>query len=477
MPILHHYHKLLELLGAEVVSIAAEDLQAHGGDKWFASREPEIVITAQCSTDVSVAMKYCAEAKIPVTPRGAGIGYVGGCVPTTGGVVISVAKMKRILEISPEDGVAVVEPGVTTGDLQAAAAALGWFYPPDPASLKECSIGGNVATNAGGPRCVKYGVTRHYVLGLEVVLPEGQILRTGSRCHKNRTGFDLVGLFTGSEGMLGIITEVTLRLIPMPPARQMLSAGFASFGAAAAAVQAIFAAGFLPSALEIADPFTIKAARNYKGADLIPAGEAHLLVELDGRKQAVQADMMDLAELVRSLNPASLSVAETEAGCQAVWNLRREFSYSLRATGLIKLNEDIVVPRSRLVDLVNFCQRLQEDSGLPIASFGHAGDGNIHVNIMVASMADAEQRGRAEAALDRLFRQVLEWGGVVSGEHGIGLAKSKWFAKACGEVSFDLHQRIKNALDPSRMLNPGKFLDPIEAAATLATLKFENKHG
>jgi glycolate oxidase subunit GlcD len=343
--------------------------------------------------------------------------------------------------------------------LQALVTKDGWFYPPDPASLKECSLGGNVATNAGGPRCVKYGVTRHYVLGLEVVLMDGRVLRTGGRCHKNVTGFDLIGLFVGSEGMLGVVTEMTLRLIPHPPCRQMLSCGFASFQAAANAVQKILGSGFLPSALEIADHFTLDAARAYKGESLIPAGEAHLLVELDGQPGAVREDMIALGALVKSLNPTSFSTAETPEECEAIWNLRREFSYSLRATGLIKLNEDIVVPRGRLVDLVEFCEGLQKECGFPIACFGHAGDGNIHVNIMVPDMEDPVTREQAEKALDKLFQQVLAWDGVISGEHGIGLAKKKWFPAATSEVSRSVHHLLRDAFDPQHLLNPGKFLD------------------
>ncbi len=455
-----HLSALRQILSAEQISVAEPVLAEHSTDKWFASARPDIVVFPTTTEQVSAVMRYATAAQIPVTARGAGVGYVGGCVPAHGGIVLSLARMNRVKEISLTDGVAVVEPGVITDDLQTAVAAQGWFYPPDPASLKECSLGGNIATNAGGPRCVKYGVTRHYVLGLEVVLADGQVLRTGGRCHKNVTGFDLIGLFVGSEGMLGIVTEMTLRLIPHPPCRQMLSAGFASFTEAAAAVQTILGSGFLPSALEIADRFTLEAARAYKGAELIPAGSAHLLVELDGHEEAVAADLRKLSALVASLTPTSLTTATTTEACAAIWALRREFSYSLRATGLIKLNEDIVVPRGRLVDLVNFCETLQANCGFPIACFGHAGDGNIHVNIMVPDMTDPAQRARAEEALDQLFSQVLAWDGVISGEHGIGLAKKRWFPQATSIVSRAVHQAVKAAFDPQQLLNPGKFLDP-----------------
>jgi glycolate oxidase len=347
---------------------------------------------------------------------------------------------------------------VITRDLQEAARLVGWEYPPDPASLKECSIGGNIATNAGGPRCLKYGVTRSYVMGLEVVLADGRVLRTGGRLHKNKTGFDLVGLFTGSEGMLGVITEATLRLIPKPPCRAMLAAVFPDFSLAAAAVNGILNSGHLPSALEITDAFTLDAARKRLGADVFPPGDAHLIVEIDGRPRAVEAELEELHGLLGRLGASHIERAPDEVGCERIWQLRREFSYSLRDTGLTKLNEDIVVPRSMLVGLVEFAGKLQKETGIPVACFGHAGDGNIHTNLMVGDYEDPVVRGAADAALDRLFEWVLENGGAITGEHGVGLAKKPWLRQAIGEVSFDAHQAIKRAMDPDGILNPGKFL-------------------
>jgi glycolate oxidase subunit GlcD len=450
--------RLEALLGPDRVSADAAVRSDHAGDRWFASADPDVVTFPRSAAEVSQLLAFCNAERVPVTTRGAGVGYVGGCVPAHGGVVLSTAKMDAVLALSPEDGVAVVGPGVITGVLQAAASDLGWFYPPDPASLHECSIGGNIATNAGGPRCLKYGVTRHYVLGLEAVLADGTVLRPGGRCHKNKTGFDLVGLMVGSEGMLGVVTEATLRLIPEPPARAMLSAGFASFPEAAAAVQHVLGAGFLPSALEISDQFTLAAARDHLGAAQVPPGGAHLLVEVDGQPGSVRGEGESLHQLLTSLGALAVEVATDTAECSRLWGLRREFSYSLRATGLVKLNEDVVVPRSRLVDLVSFAEELQASSGFPVACFGHAGDGNIHVNVMVPDMDDPAQRARADAALDRLFKQVLAWGGVITGEHGVGIAKSRWFADALDPGSLATHRRLKAALDPNLILNPGKFL-------------------
>jgi glycolate oxidase len=450
--------RLISLLGNEKVSTTPGLISTHSTDKWDASHPPDVVVFAESTADVVMLMRFASEHGIPVTTRGAGVGYVGGCVPVSGGIALSMMRMNRILGIYPEDGVAIVQPGVITHELQEAVRKIGWEYPPDPASLKECSIGGNIATNAGGPRCLKYGVTRSYVLGLEVVLADGRVMKTGGRLHKNKTGFDLIGIFTGSEGMLGIVTEATLRLIPKAPARAMLAAIFPEFSMAAAAVQAILNAGHLPSALEITDAFTLAAARKRLGSEVFPPGNAHLIVEVDGRPAAVAAEIEELRPLLESLGASSIDCAPDEASCERIWQLRREFSYALRDTGLTKLNEDIVVPRSKLVALVTFAQKLQLDTGIPIACFGHAGDGNIHTNLMVANYDDPSTREVAERALDQLFTWVIENGGTITGEHGVGLAKKRWLKQAIGEVSLATHHALKNALDPQGILNPGKFL-------------------
>ena len=451
--------QLVELLGADCVTDESAVLAAHSGDKWFAAHEPEVVVFARSTKDVSKLLQFASREEIPVTARGGGFGYVGGCVPARGGIALSLIRMNRIHEISFADAVAIVEPGVITADLKALARAQKLFYPPDPASMKDCTIGGNIATNAGGPRCLKYGVTRNYVIGLEVVLANGEALQTGGRVHKNKTGFDLIGLFVGSEGMLGIVTDITLRLLPLPPARATLSAAFASAAQAAEAVQEIFAAGFLPSSVEVADHFTLEAARRDLGKMIVPPGSAHLLVDLDGQEQSVRSEAAAIRELLEKKKPNALETATGEADCEKLWALRREFSNSLRATGLTKLNQDIVVPRSRLVDLMEFAGTLQAKHGFPIACFGHAGDGNIHVNIMAKDYGNPEIREKVDRALDDLFAQVLAWGGVITGEHGIGLAKKRWWPEATSDIVRGVHQKLKHALDPHGILNPGKFVD------------------
>ena len=449
--------QLRRALAADELHVDDAARAAHAGDKWFASHLPDIVALPKTAEAVAAVLRIAHEHRVPVTPRGAGYGYVGGCVPVRGGIALSVARMNRIQEINPRDFVAVVQPGVVTAKLQAAVEKRGLYYPPDPASRADCSLGGNIATNAGGPRCLKYGVTRDYVLGLQVALADGRLVRLGSRCHKNKTGFDLHRLFVGSEGLLGVVTEATLKLLPLPPSRALLGVGFDTTRAATRSLAAIFKAGFLPCALEIADEFTLAAAYKRTKSEQLAGCRAMLFVELDGQTHSVRSEMDDMEALVAVQKPIFVNHAFGAESVEQLWGLRREFSYSLRDTGLTKLNEDIVVPRGRLEELFRFAARLQKKHGLPIACFGHAGDGNIHVNVMV-DYTQPGSRARADAALDDLFRQVLAWGGVITGEHGIGLAKKAWWPLAANQDVRDLHRVVKRALDPRGILNPGKFV-------------------
>lgn len=428
--------------------------RANSGDAWVASALPDAVAFPCTTAQVSKILAFCHRKRIPVTTRGGGRGYVGGCVPVRGGLVLSTIRMNRILEISKTDGLAVAQPGVITAQLASSVVRKNLFYPPDPASLKESTIGGNIATNAGGPRCLKYGVTRNYVLGLEVVLADGEVVRLGGRTHKNRTGFDLVGLFVGSEGLLGVVTEATLRLLPLPPARSALLAEFSSLPKAAAAVQTILGAGLLPSALEIADPFTLAAAR--QAMPHAPKCESLLIVEFDGQAAAVQADLSLATKLLRP-STSRLTPALGARACEKLWEIRRGFSYALRDTGMVKLNEDVTVPRGRILDLFRVTAGLQKKYRIPISSFGHAGDGNIHVNVMAPAGTRADDP-LMHRILNELFRGVLAMGGVISGEHGIGLAKKPWWRQATSPALRHLHARIKKAVDPCQGLNPGKFL-------------------
>jgi glycolate oxidase len=449
--------RLKRLLPAGELRTGAAFCKPYAADKWFASHPPDAVALPRSTASVSAILRFANQHRIPVTARGAGHGYVGGCVPVQGGLVLSLERLNRIKEINASDFVVVTQPGVRTQTLQNAVERKGLFYPPDPASRSECSIGGNIATNAGGPRCLKYGTTRDYVLGLEVVLADGTIVRLGARTHKNKAGLELARLFVGSEGLLGVVTEATLKLLPLPPFRACLAAGFSSMADAARALRAILAAGFLPCALELADEFTLRAAQKRTGSRRLAGCQGHLIVELDGQSRSVRGEIRDVEQVVRRCRPRFVERALGDTACEQLWQIRREFSYALRDTGLTKLNEDVVVPRGRLEDLFRFTAALQRRLALPIACFGHAGDGNIHTNVMV----DYNQPGareRSEAALDELFGQIVAWGGSITGEHGIGLAKKKWWPLAASPEVQALHRRVKQALDPKGILNPGKFI-------------------
>ena len=471
---------LKRLLPAGEITFDPAILAAHAGDKWFASHLPEAVALPRSTQSVSKLLRFANRHRIPITARGAGHGYVGGCVPARGGIVLSLARLNRITEINPRDFVAVVQAGANTRKIQEAVERRGLFYPPDPASRADTAIGGNIATNAGGPRCLKYGVTRDYVLGLEVVLADGTVLRLGGRTHKNKTGFELHRLFVGSEGLLGVITEATLKLLPLPPDRACLSIGFRSMRQAIRALHAILDTGFLPAALELADAFTVAAAtrrlnkltrQGETGSASSPASslyqssllsrlgkcKAHLIVEIDGQPRSVRGEIRDLQKLVTPHQPVFVQTGLGPAKCEELWQIRREFSYGLRDTGLTKLNEDIVVPRGRLEGLFAFAALLQQRHGLAVACFGHAGDGNIHTNVMVDFTQPGAKR-RSRKALDDLFTQVLAWGGAITGEHGIGLAKRPWWSQAVPKEVRALHHRIKQTLDPHGILNPGKFV-------------------
>lgn len=454
--LIRHLATLKRLLPGEIV-LNRQVLKKYAGDKWFAAHLPDAVALPRRTETVATIMRFANRHGIPVTARGAGHGYVGGCVPLHGGIVLSLERMNRIKEINAGDFVAIVQPGVVTATLQNAVEEQNLYYPPDPASRGESFIGGNIVTNAGGPRCLKYGVTRDYVLGLEVVLADGTIARLGSRTHKNKTGFDLHRLFVGSEGLLGVVTEATLKLLPLPPYRANLAVGFSSMRSAVRSLHAILSAGFLPAALELADSFTLAAAYKRTKSERLRGCRAHLIVELDGQRTSVQNEIRTLQRIIRARKPLFIEAGLGEKQCEAVWKIRREFSYSLRDTGLTKLNQDIVVPRSRLEDLFTFAARLQKKHKLQLACFGHAGDGNIHTNVMVDFTQPGAKR-RSNAALDELFRQVLEWGGSITGEHGIGIAKKRWWPLAVSKEGRGLHRTIKQALDPKGILNPGKFV-------------------
>ena len=448
------------VVGAEHVRADAASLDAYGQDALREGHPPDLVVLPATSGEIAAIARLCNEHLVPLVVRGAGTGYSGGAVPTRGGIVVSMERLNRILEIDEANLLAVVEPNVVTADLQRAVESVGLFYPPDPASLETCSIGGNVAECAGGPRAFKYGTTKRYVLALEAVLPTGEIVKTGSKAVKNVVGYDLTQLLVGSEGTLAIITRITLRLIPKPPARATLLALFGDVHTAVDAVTALIQRRVVPASLELVDADSLNAVRNHLDKDVVPPGTgAVLIVEADGMQSAVDDEIDRVADACREVGATGVTVAANEDDRDRLWNVRRLLSAALMATGLLKINHDVVVPRGRVPDLFEVIQELKEAFGLKIAAFGHAGDGNIHVNLMV-NRSDPQEFARARQAERVLFERVVALEGSISGEHGIGFAKAPYIGIELSPEEIALMKRVKTAFDPNGILNPGKIFPP-----------------
>ena len=413
---------------------------------------PWAVVRPGSSREISELLRLANRERFPIVPRGAGTGMSGGAVPVQGGVVLSVERMNHILEIDEQDFVAVVEPGVITGDLQREVESRGLFYPPDPASRKFCTLGGNVAECAGGLRAVKYGVTKDYVLGLEVVLPTGEIINTGARTVKSVAGYDLTKLMVGSEGTLGVVTRITVKLLPLPETVRTLAAFFSEIPSAAKAASAIIASGVLPRALEFVDQAALRAVEGYLKEDLSHGAAAMLLVEVDGHAECTERDAARIAGIMVQGGASRVDRAGSASEQEQLWKARRSISPALYTIKPKKLNEDIVVPRSRIADSLQEIAAIASRHGLLIVNFGHAGDGNIHTNIMF----DEADLPKAEAAVKEIFAAVLRLGGSITGEHGIGLSKAAYLPMELGPETIAAMKRIKHALDPNNILNPGK---------------------
>jgi glycolate oxidase len=444
------------IVGAEFVRADPAALDAYAADALGQGHPPDLVVIPATTDEVAAIARLCNDARVPLVVRGAGTGYTGGAVPIRGGVLLSMERFTRILEVDQTNLLAVVEPNVITADLQRAVERVGLFYPPDPASLERSALGGNVAECAGGPRAFKYGTTRRYVLALEVVLPTGEILETGSKAVKNVVGYDLTQLLVGSEGTLAIVTKITLRLVPKPPARATLAAVFSDVQAAVDAVTALIARRVVPAAIELIDAESLRVVRDQLGEELAPPGAgAMLIVEADGIQAAVDQEIEHVAQACRGVGAMRVALAADEPERDRLWHARRLISLALRATGLLKINHDVVVPRGRIPELFGIIDELRDAYDLHIAAFGHAGDGNIHVNLMV-DRTDAAARARAEAAERVLFERVVALEGSISGEHGIGFAKAPYLGIELSPEEIALMKRVKAAFDPNGILNPGK---------------------
>ncbi len=448
-------NEIAALIGPEHLLTAPEDCWTYAYDATDQARMPEAVVFPGSAAEISQILRLANEHRFPVTPRGAGSGRSGGAVPIAGGVVLVLTRLNRILEIAPADLVAVVEPGVVLGRFKAAVAAQGLYYPPDPASADFCTIGGNVAECAGGAVAVQYGVTRDYVLGLTVVLPTGEIIEAGSRTMKGVVGYDLTRLFLGSEGTLGVISRIILKLVPRPAARQTLAAGFETLTAAARAVSQILTAGLAPTALEFLDPVTLGCVREMLPFKVPGEAAALLLVAVDGHPHDVEERAAGIARFCEEQGARPVLRARNVSEAEDLWKARQVISPAILKVKPQKVSEDVVVPLSVIPDLIAGLQKISRRRGLIIPCYGHAGDGNIHVNVLYDRKIDRERQA-VNPTVEDIFALVRELRGTLSGEHGIGLTKAPYLGMELSQAAIALQKRLKLAFDPHDIMNPGK---------------------
>ena len=424
---------------------------------------PDLIVYPFNREQISAILKLANEARFPVIPRGAGTGFTGGTLPVEGGVVLVLTKMNRVLQIDPENLVAVVEPGVVTYHLQQEVEKISLFYPPDPASLKSSTIGGNVAECAGGPRAVKYGVTKDYVLGLEVVLPTGEIITTGAQTVKSVVGYDLTKLLVGSEGTLGIITKIILRLLPLPKAKRTMLAMFPNIEAAATTVSQIISSRIIPTTLEFMDNATIRCVEDYLHMGLPVEAGALLIIEVDGAPEVLNGEVGEIQKICQANRAIETKVAKDDREAEELWKARRAVSSAVVKLNPTKINEDVTVPRSKVANLLRQMEAISKKHNLIIVNFGHAGDGNIHVNVLIDRRKPGEEE-RAHLAVKEIFEATLGLGGTLSGEHGIGITKAPYLAMELGDMGLKVMKRIKQSFDPNNILNPGKIFPDAAAA-------------
>ncbi len=448
-------HELERSLGRTSISTAPEDLVAYSYDGTWEEARPAIVVHPQTTEQVAAVLRIADNHREPVVPRGAGTGLVGGALPIANSICLNLARMNRILEISTADTLAVVQPGVVTADLQKAVEQCGLFYPPDPASVYQCTIGGNVSTNAGGPRCLKYGVTADYVLGLEVVLAGGYVMRVGGRTIKDVAGYNLAQLFVGSEGTLGVVTEITLRLVPKPAAQLTSLAAFPKLADACSAVGNILQAGIIPLVTELMDQGTTRAVEDFKHLGLPTNVEALLLVAVDGDAELVQRENAQVADILKRSGASEVRHAHTADESEALCEARRSVSPAIARLGRNKLGEDIAVPRSKIPAMVERLQAIGRDNDLPLLVFGHIGDGNLHPNVL-CDRRDPAIMKRVEKAAGEILEAALALGGTLTGEHGIGIFKREHISAAIHPTALAWMTGVKRLFDPNNIMNPGK---------------------
>jgi glycolate oxidase len=447
---------LTKFFKKDQVLISPEEKLCYSYDATNKSFLPDAVVLPRSTDDVAKLMKYAHEHKTTVVPRGAGSGYTGGSLPVKGGIVVSFEQMTKVLELNQEKRYAIIEPGVVTQEFADYVNKFGLFYPPDPSSLKFSTLGGNVAECAGGLKGRKYGVTKNYVLGVEAVLSDGQVITTGILSDGNGGSYDLEGLLIGSEGTLALVTKIALKLLEKPEYEETVLATFNRMEDAAEVVAAITASGVIPSILEFIDGDTLKCVLEYAKLDNIEKSESVLLIEVDGNDKAdVQEELEKVLEICQKKRAKSLDVARTKEDKDKLWKVRRSISASLLRIAPTKVNEDICVPASKLPAMVGAIKEISKKHQVSINTFGHAGDGNLHVTFMCDSR-NHEQMERVEKAVDELFERTLKLGGTLSGEHGIGVTKAKYLEWEVGKEGIELMKKIKSAFDPDQIINPGK---------------------
>jgi len=448
--------ELEKIVGKEAVLTSKEDLNAYSYDgttTW--AHLPDVVVLPTTTEQVSGILKLANEKRIPVTPRGAGTNVSGGSIPIKGGIVLCTTRMNKILDINKANFTAVVEPGVVLQEFNIALAKQGLFYPPDPQSFLGCTVGGTVAENAGGPYCVKYGVTKQYVLGLEVVLANGYVMKLGGVTVKNRTGYELVMLFTGSEGTLGVITKITLRLLPLPPANKTLMAVFDDMAAGGEAVSSIMASGVEPAKIEFVDNFVLRRIEEMTPMGLPVDAKALLLIQTDGLPSAVEAETKQIVDLLKKGGAKEIKVAKDAAEAARYWKMRSAgFAATFGAAHTV-MAEDVAVPRDKLPEFIHKLEKISQKSGFFISYLGHAGDGNLHPSIFT-DIRKKKEFAKAQKTMEEIFEAAMSLGGVLSGEHGIGLEKQRFLKRAMDPVALNLMRKIKGILDPNNILNPGK---------------------
>lgn len=447
--------KLREIVGAENVVIDAEKVEPYGADAVKEKFPPEAVVFPETTKHVVAILKLANEYLFPVTARGGGVGYTGGAVPVDGGIVVGTDRMNKIIDIKTNDLYAVCQPGIRTIELQEAVAKQGLMFAPDPASYKNSFIGGNIAENAGGMRTPKYGVTKHHVLGLEVVTATGEVIRTGGKTVKNVVGFDLTGLMCGSEGMLGIITEATLKLLPTPEATATVRANFRTMEEACKVLTKFTPEGLLPMAMEVIDKYCIEAVEGNFAFGLSKDAKAILLVAVDGSKEEVAKNAEIIERIIGENGGFDIMRSQSKEAEDKLWDVRRAISPSLMKYGTLKINEDVVVPRSKVPELVAKIEEIGKCHDTFVANFGHAGDGNIHVNFM-CDREDQASIDRARKCVAETFQLAVDLGGTISGEHGIGYVKAPYLNYAIDRPTLEIMKQIKKVFDPNGILNPGK---------------------